>query len=167
MAGSTMPLPTVEATFRWKTKIATKLNTAAKATAWWGLSTPVDTTVAMELAASCRPFMKSKASASATRNTSVPRPISRPLIGRDSRESRIGQDDALGEVRDVLAAVGDGLELLVDHLHLDDLAHVLLLAERARDRRAQLAVGLALEPVDLVAGLDDGVGVAVLGQQPH
>src|SRR5512139_1892190 len=105
MAGSTMPLPTVEATLRWKTKIATKLKNAAKATAWWGLSTPVDTTVAMELAASCRPFMKSNASASATSRARVPMPISRPLIGRGAGESGIGQDDALGEVRDVLAAV--------------------------------------------------------------
>ena len=58
-----------------------KLNAAAKATAWCGLRTPVETTVAMELAASCRPFMKSKASASATSSASVPKPISSPLIG--------------------------------------------------------------------------------------
>src|SRR6187549_2708765 len=50
--GSTMPLPTVAATFRWKMKSATKLKNAAKMTAWWGLSTPVETTVAIELAAS-------------------------------------------------------------------------------------------------------------------
>ncbi len=47
-----VPVPTVAATFRWKTKIATTLQTAASATAWWGLSTPVDTTVAIEFAAS-------------------------------------------------------------------------------------------------------------------
>ena len=50
--GSTMPLPTVAATLSWNTKMATTLKKAAKATACCGLSTPVDTTVAMELAAS-------------------------------------------------------------------------------------------------------------------
>ena len=32
--GSTMPLPTVAATFSWKTKIASTLKKAAKTTAW-------------------------------------------------------------------------------------------------------------------------------------
>jgi hypothetical protein len=50
--GSTMPLPMVAATFSWKTKIATTLKNAANATACCGLSTPVETTVAIELAAS-------------------------------------------------------------------------------------------------------------------
>jgi len=49
---STMPLPMVAATLRWKTKMATTLKKAAKTTACVGLSTPVETTVAMELAAS-------------------------------------------------------------------------------------------------------------------
>ncbi len=51
-SGSTMPLPTVAATFSWKTKMATTLKKAAKSTAVCGRSTPVDTTVAMEFAAS-------------------------------------------------------------------------------------------------------------------
>ena len=50
--GSTMPLPTVAATFRWKIQIAMMLKNAANSTAVCGLSTPVDTTVAMEFAAS-------------------------------------------------------------------------------------------------------------------
>jgi len=52
MAGSMVPLPMVVATFNWKMKMATMLKKAAKATAWWGFRTPVETTVAMELAAS-------------------------------------------------------------------------------------------------------------------
>src|SRR5256885_11878307 len=59
MPGWTIPLPTVAATLRWKTKTATTLKKAAKATACVGLSTPVETTVAIELAASWKPFMKS------------------------------------------------------------------------------------------------------------
>ena len=49
---STIPLPMVVATLRWNTKIATTLKNAAKTTACDGLSTPVETTVAIELAAS-------------------------------------------------------------------------------------------------------------------
>jgi hypothetical protein len=64
--GSAMPLPMVAATVRWKTKMATTLKNAANATACCGLSTPVETTVAMEFAASWKPFMKSKAIASTT-----------------------------------------------------------------------------------------------------
>jgi len=81
--------------------------------------------------------------------------------------SRMLGDDALRHVRDVLAAVRHGLELLVDGLEFHHLAHVLLLSEQARDRRAHLAVGVAFEPVDLLAGLDDRLGVALLAQQAH
>ena len=42
-----------------------KLKNAAQATAYCGRSTRVETMVAMELAASCRPLRKSKASATA------------------------------------------------------------------------------------------------------
>ena len=49
---STTPLPTVFATLTPKPKAATKLKTAAHTTACVGVSTRVDTTVAIELAAS-------------------------------------------------------------------------------------------------------------------
>ena len=49
---STTPLPTVRATPTPKPKAATKLKNAAHTTAWSGVSTRVETTVAMELAAS-------------------------------------------------------------------------------------------------------------------
>src|SRR6187200_510086 len=63
--GSTMPLPIVDATAKWKKNTATTLKNAAQSTACQGLSTPVETTVAMEFAASWKPFMKSNANASA------------------------------------------------------------------------------------------------------
>jgi hypothetical protein len=47
-----MPLPTVAATLRWKINIAKKLKKAANTTACCGLRTPVETTVAIEFAAS-------------------------------------------------------------------------------------------------------------------
>src|ERR1041385_197555 len=62
MPCSMMPLPTVAATLRWNTNTATKLKNAARITAWYGLSTRVETTVAIEFAASWKAFMKSKAS---------------------------------------------------------------------------------------------------------
>ena len=74
-SASTMPLPTVAATFSWNTKIATTLKNAAKSTAVCGLSTPVETTVAIEFAASWKPFMKSKTSASITSMATTQKPI--------------------------------------------------------------------------------------------
>src|SRR6266436_4400794 len=56
----TMPLPMVLATAVPKTNAAIKFQKAAQATARKGVSTRVETTVAMELAASCQPFENSK-----------------------------------------------------------------------------------------------------------
>src|ERR1700722_8930695 len=57
-----MPLPMVLATAVPKTKAAMKFQKAAQATARKGVSTRVETTVAMELAAACQPLENSKAS---------------------------------------------------------------------------------------------------------
>ena len=57
MLMSTMPEPTVLATAVPNTNAATKLKNAAQITACPGDSTRVDTTVAMELAASWKPLM--------------------------------------------------------------------------------------------------------------
>src|SRR5271156_3932498 len=57
-----MPLPMVAATAVPKTKAAMKFQKAAQTTARNGVRTRVETTVAMELAASCQPFENSKAS---------------------------------------------------------------------------------------------------------
>ena len=54
---STTPLPTDFATLTPNPKAATKLNTAAHTTACIGVRTRVDTTVAMEFAASWNPLM--------------------------------------------------------------------------------------------------------------
>jgi hypothetical protein len=51
-SGEMMPLPMVEATLSSKTPMARRLKNAAQMTAWYGRSTPVETTVAMEFAAS-------------------------------------------------------------------------------------------------------------------
>src|SRR4051812_49698171 len=64
-AGSTTPVAMVVATWVPNTRNATKLKKAAQITAKRGESTRVDTTVAIELAASWKPLTKSKASATA------------------------------------------------------------------------------------------------------
>jgi len=56
---------------------AMKLKNAAQATAMGGERTRVDTTVAIELAASCRPLRKSKIRATAMR---AARSMSEPVI---------------------------------------------------------------------------------------
>src|SRR5437868_2876265 len=60
---SIIPLPIVLATAVPKPKAATKLKNAAHTTATRGESTRVETTVAMEFAASWKPFRKSNAKA--------------------------------------------------------------------------------------------------------
>ena len=70
VSASMMPVPSVLATCSPKNRKAMKLKNAAQNTAYCGRSTRVDTMVAMELAASCSPFRKSKNSATAIRPTS-------------------------------------------------------------------------------------------------
>ena len=60
ISGSITPFPIVCATLRGKMRKATKLKVAANATAEKGERTFVDTTVAIELAESWNPLMKSK-----------------------------------------------------------------------------------------------------------
>ena len=69
-SGSTMPLAIVAAT-SMETKAPAKLSTAALATAARGLRARVETLVAIELAVSWKPFVKSKKSATATTAQSV------------------------------------------------------------------------------------------------
>src|SRR3954452_5362179 len=63
--GSTIPVPSVWATCSPKNRKAMKLKKAAQNTAYRAGRTRVETMVAIELAASCRPFRKSKSSAKA------------------------------------------------------------------------------------------------------
>ena len=72
---SIIPLPSVLATWVPITKAATKLKKAAHSTAFCGESTRVETTVAMEFAASWKPFRKSKASATRMMKTMTVREV--------------------------------------------------------------------------------------------
>src|SRR5665213_1915922 len=141
--GSTSPLPMVSATWTWKKKAAMKLKKAAQITACFGESTRVETTVAIEFAASCMPFMKSNRNASATTTTTptVRCPVTSGLL----------HEDRLERVRDVLALVDGVLDRLVDLLPLHNLERVGLAKEQLADRRAQRLVAGVLQAVDLDA----------------
>src|SRR5689334_20839695 len=149
MAGSTMPLPTVAATCRPKNRKAMKLKNAAQITAICGLIAPVETIVAMELAASWKPFMKSKARATTTRKTSASMLMPGP--------SRVLEHDRFDDVGDVLRAIGDRFQQLVDLLHLEQVLDVGLFAEQLGHGAAHDLVGVALELVDLLAQRQDRV----------
>src|SRR5437667_12417608 len=72
IAGSIVPFPIVDATFTPNTKAATKLKKAAHRTAIRGDRTRVDTIVATELAASWKPFKKSKNNATRITRMTIP-----------------------------------------------------------------------------------------------
>src|SRR5690349_18266053 len=143
-----MPLPMVLATFTPPPNAATKLKNAAQATARFGDSTRVDTTVAMELAASWKPLMKSKTSATATMRTTAVSSILRVL-----------QDHAFDDVRHTLALVRGRLDEVVDLLPLDDRQRVRAALEEPAQPRAQDLVRLRLQPLDLLASGEDLLGL--------
>src|SRR3989442_3268944 len=109
-SGCTIPLPMVVATATPKPKAATKLKNAAQTTATLGVSTRVDTTVAIEFAASWKPFMKSNARATRMRA------LRTSMGGRRAfaAGSAVLERHALDHVRDVLAAVDRVLQVVVD-----------------------------------------------------
>src|SRR5437667_6004465 len=100
--GGTIPLPTVVAT-AVPVKAPTTLRTPAISTAVPGASTRVATEVAMALAVSWKPLMKSKTRAMATIRTSM-------------RSAGLGilHHDPFQRVGDVLGPVGSVLQILVD-----------------------------------------------------
>src|ERR1700710_728853 len=119
MPGSMMPVPMVLATWRPNTRKATKLKNAAHSTAYCGRSTRVDTMVAIELAASCKPLRKSNSSATAINPTR----IGRPSVASTARPCLYLFDhDTVDLVGDVVEAVGDLLQMIVD-LRADDEVH--------------------------------------------
>src|SRR5215468_934382 len=118
--GSMIPVPMVLATCRPNTVKAMKLKKAAQNTAYCGRSTRVETMVAIELAASCRPFRKSKASATAIRPTRMGRPSVTSTVPVPALY--LFDHDAVDLIGDVVEAVGDFLQVIVD-LDADDEVH--------------------------------------------
>src|SRR5882672_2275940 len=147
--GATTPLPTVAATLTPNPNAATKLKKAAQATATLGVSVPVDTTVATELAASWKPFRKSNTSATATIAMTETR------TGSMAASLLVLEDDAFQNHGDPIAGVGRGLEDLDDLLGLDHEDGVGALLEQASHRLAVEAVALGLHLLDPAAVLED------------
>src|SRR5438132_9953493 len=103
--------------------------------------------------------MKSKASATATRNTITPNPSAAASIENSRPLSGVLEHDTLDQIGDVFALVGHRFEELIDFLELDDFLGVGLLAEELRHRRAHDMVRIGLEPVDFSADLQDRIGI--------
>src|ERR1700733_14300852 len=118
-----------------------KFQNAAHATARNGVSTRVDTTVAIEFAASCQPLENSNAS---VRKTTTIRSEKLDM----GRRSGGLQDDALDDIGDVFAFVYSGFDHFKNFLPLDDLYRILLFVEELRDQRAAKAVALVFAAID-------------------
>src|SRR5258706_10227821 len=141
----TMPLPMVLATAVPKTNAATKLKKAAQTTARKGVRTRVETTVAMELAASCQPFENSNARVT---KTTMNRRV-KLVIGR----SGAFEDDAFDDVGDVFALVDGGFDDFENLFPFDDLDGILLFVEELGNEGTAEAVTVVLVAVDFDAVL--------------
>src|SRR5260370_9288833 len=136
----TMTLPMVLATAVPKTNAATKLKKAAQTTARKGVRTRVETTVAMELAASCQPFENSNARVT---KTTIKRRV-KLVIGR----SGAFQDHAFDDIGDVFALVDGGLDDFKDFFPLDDLDGIFFFVEELGDEGATEAVAVVFVTVN-------------------
>src|SRR6266403_2637966 len=144
-----MPLPMVLATAVPKTKAAMKFQKAAQSTARKGVRTRVETTVAMELAASCQPFENSKAR---VRKTVINTRANR-LTG-----SGVLQDDALDHIRDVFTLVNGGFNHFKNLFPLDDLNGVFFFLKELGDQGAADPVAFILQAIDFDDVLQGLVG---------
>src|SRR5580692_10347773 len=147
-----MPLPIVAATAVPKTKAAMKFQKAAQATARRGVRTRVETTVAIELAASCQPLENSKAR---VRKMTTSR-SEKLVIGKSSALD----DDAFDYVGDVFAFIHGGFDDFEDFFPLDDLDGVFFFVEKLGDEGAADAVAFIFVAIDLDAMLEGFFGSA-------
>src|SRR6266850_833072 len=160
-SGCTIPLPMVVATATPKPKAATKLKNAAQTTAALGVSTRVDTTVAIEFAASWKPFMKSNARATRMR---APRASMRWEAGDGAAEDPIALVLEPIDLRTVRDQPGTVLQV-PQHAHG---AHELL--DRFLEHIGELPrLGLhgadAVEPDALRGGVDQVEHVVQAGDE--
>src|SRR5947207_2791853 len=134
-SGGTIPLPTVEAT-AVPVRAPTTFRTPAISTAMPGDSTRVATEVAMALAVSWKPLMKSKTRAMATTRMSV-----------SSAELGIFHHDPFQRVGDILGPVGGVLQVLIDLSPadlLDEGVNILNALEQLRERSIKHLISLVL-----------------------
>src|SRR5438270_3745051 len=151
-------LAMVFATLEWRTRTVNsaprRLNTAESSTAWVAFSARVETEVAMALAVSWNPLVKSNATAAA--------------IVPTSRTSSILDRDRLQDVGGGLAAVHGCLEEVVDVFPLDQFGRRAVVGEEGGERLPGDQVGLVLQAVDLdPAGLELFEALQVLERARH
>src|SRR6516165_9252879 len=147
MSSSIMPLPIVLATAVPRANAATKLKKAAQTTARRGESTRVDTTVAMLLAASWNPLMKSNVSATIT----VIATSASPVVTVGLRSLCVLKHDSFVNIGGVLRLVSRGLQHFKNFLDLDEVNRVFLMLKKVGDRMPTDGVGLVLQSVHLDA----------------
>src|SRR6266516_1821749 len=116
-AGSIVPLQIVDASFTPNPNAATKLKKAADRPAIRGDRTRVDTTVATELAASWKPFKKSKNSA--TRITRMTIPTGTITVAIRALYLRVFENEVSNHLDHILTLVRNGLHQFVNLLKLD------------------------------------------------
>src|SRR5919199_3512874 len=131
---TTMPLPTVVATFVVRNAPA-RLSTAESRTAVRGLSARVETEVAMALAVSWKPLVKSNVSATA-------------IMRKMARSLGIFQHHILQRVAHILTLVKGPLHQVVEPVPLDHLERrVRIRSKEIGERVVVQIVGLGLQPV--------------------
>src|SRR4029453_14410502 len=155
----TMPWPIVWATAVPKRKTARKLKVAAQYTASRGVSTRVETTVAMAFAASWKPLIKSKTRATPIRTR--PRGAAGgggeswriPVKSSAAGMSGVLEHDAFDKIGDIFAAIEGVFEEFVNLHPLDDIDRVRALLEEPRHALPEDGIPLVFEPIDFHADL--------------
>src|SRR5262245_32484437 len=151
-----MPWPIVWATAVPKRKTARKLKAAAQYTAMRGLSTRVETTVAMAFAASWKPLIKSKTRATPIRRRTRGGAVSSwkmPAKSSAAGMSGVLEHDAFDQIGDIFAAIEGVFEEFVNLLPLDDVDRVRTLLEEPRHALPEDGISLVFEPIDFHADL--------------
>src|SRR6476619_3327141 len=87
-----------------------------------------------------------------------------PTRRRDRTSSAVLDDDALENVRDVLAAIGSALEKVERFFPLDDAQRIAFFVEPAHDRLVVDAVRFVFEGVELDRVDDDAPALFRRGQ---
>src|SRR5690348_8049238 len=167
MSPSMMPVPIVCATCRPKKMKAMKLKNDAQITAYCGLSTRVDTIVAIELPASFMPLKKSNTRAIATSATSSGSPSAAVSIGAFRPGSDVIDHDALQLVGDIVEPIDHLLEVVVDLVSGDE-GHGIggaLGLEQLLEADVVQVVGPALDLGDLLGQRADAAGLLADGAQ--
>src|SRR5437588_419742 len=155
-AGGTIPLPIVVATAVPVNAPAT-LRTPAMSTAVPGASTRVATEVAMALAVSWKPLMKSK---------------TRATIRMSIRSAKLGMlhHDPFQRVGDVLGPVGGVLQVLINLSpadRLDEAADILDAFEQLHERPVEHFVSFILQTVDVYRTFQQVVPLPPVFQVRH